>query len=425
MESQSQRVAGDDSFTAWLYRPYVDLGPRNDGPSHIYCVEFAFRNLLHSGERCERPQRVLPHSFRESLLREANLPAYRVTDPLNLPTEFRSARWQLMCDYLAHFAGLNRCQQADVMALLSSLCFYPAVATYVLPISAEELSSNESSTALAYARANARFMLNQDYDTPYDIGEFEAIATNAPPGSIFRFNSLVHLIVQSARFTKDVDAVEHWASVALKEMDQFRSASDEFTFTLMMSRYYRAAAFAPQMRGDRAQLVREMDFAEEYAVALQRDTEVRRILADENLHPLMQSRTKEALWLGELDLAEHRARRAIEIDPLDPRARMEVGEVLVSLGKIAEAATFYRSAAELGPPGTAIAWYMAGECYETLGDLDHACDCFVSALRIDPLGISAANRLADLTKRTGNPALNCWAELRLGELKRYQSERSN
>ena len=38
MELQSQRVAGDDSFTAWLYRPYVDLGPRNDG----FCVDLPF-----------------------------------------------------------------------------------------------------------------------------------------------------------------------------------------------------------------------------------------------------------------------------------------------------------------------------------------------------------------------------------------------
>src|SRR6202040_2951301 len=112
----------------------------------------------------------------------------------------------------------------------------------------------------------------------------------------------------------------------------------------------------------------------------------------------------------------------MELDPLDPRARMEVGEALVKLGKIKEAAALYRSAAELGPPGTAIAWFMAGECYESLGDLEHACDCFLSTLRIDPLGISAAERLAQLTKRVGNRALSRWAELRLVELQRQEAK---
>ena len=158
-----------------------------------------------------------------------------------------------------------------------------------------------------------------------------------------------------------------------------------------------------------------MDVAEEYARSLHPADEVQKILADENLHPL-QSRTKEAIWLGDLDLAEQRARRMIEVDPLDPRARMEVGEVLVSKGDIVQAAEFYRSAAELGPPGTAIAWFMAGQCYESLDDPEHASDCYLATLRVDPLGISAAERLVDITKLTGNTALNRWAEIRLQEL---------
>ncbi len=420
MSSQHQDFDLQGNFTAWLYRPYLDLGPMNSGPSHLHCVEFAFQNFLGNGPKRERPQRVLPHSFKESLIRETNSASYRVEDPSELPAELRSDRWNLMCESLASYPGLDRKRQVGVTGLLGSLCLFPAVVKYIAPVPAEDIAKDESCSALAYTRANARFMLHGDYDTPYDMDEFRTIATNAPLGTVIRFNSLVHMIVQSARFAKDVDAVEHWASITLREMQEARSSFDDFTYALLMSRYYRAASFGAQIRGDRARLVQEMDVAEEYARSLHPADEVQKILADENLHPLMQSRTKEAIWLGDLDLAEQRARRMIEVDPLDPRARMEVGEVLVSKGDIVQAAQFYRSAAELGPPGTAIAWFMAGQCYESLDDPEHASDCYLATLRVDPLGISAAERLADITKLTGNTALNRWTEIRLQELRQKE-----
>lgn len=410
--------------TAWLYRPYLDLGPMNSGPSHLHCVEFAFQNFLGNGPKRERPQRVLPHSFKESLLRETNLPNYRIEEPSELPPELRSQRWNRMCECLTNYLDLDRRQQVDVTGLLGSLCLFPAVAKYIAPLSPKDIAKDESCSALAYNRANARFMLQGDYNTPYHIDEFRTIATNAPLGTVIRFNALVHMIVQSARFAKDVDSVEYWAAITFREMKEAKSNFDDFTYALLMSRYYRAASFGAQMRGDRARLVQEMDLAEEYACSLCPANEVQKILANENLHPLMQSRTKEAIWLGNIDLAEERVRRMIDVDPLDPRARMEIGEVLVSKGDIAQAASFYRSAAELGPPGTAIAWFMAAQCYESLNDLDHASDCYLATLRVDPLGISAAERLSEITRLTGNTAVNRWIEIRLQELQRQEQGRT-
>lgn len=410
-------------FTSWLYRPYIDLGPMASGPSHIHCVEFAFENFQRVGTRRQRPQRVLPHSFRESLLRETQRADYSVLDPLELDAGLRSRRWQLLCDSLVNYHDLDVRRQVDLVALLSSLCLYPAVCKYVPEMSAEQIATDDACAALGYFRANARFMLNQDYDAPYRLDEFRTLAEHAPLGTVTRFDAQIHLIVQSARFIKDVAAVESWSSVAFRELQGLQQEFDDFTYSLLMSRYYRAASFASQMRGNRVQIVREMDLAEEYANSLPRDTEVRRILADENIHPLMQSRSKEAVWLGELELAEHRARRVLEVDPLDPRAHIELAEILLTRDKIAEAAANYRKAAELGPPGTAIAWYMAGQCYETLGHLEHACDCFVSALKVDSFGVSAIERLVDLAKQTGNHALGRWAELRIGELKQKGTQK--
>jgi tetratricopeptide (TPR) repeat protein len=418
MQTHAQASA-QDGFTAWLYRPYIDLGPINTESLHLYRVEFCYDNLV-SGDPKRRLQRVMPHSFKESLLREANLPGYRVTDPCELPQELRTSRWQFFCDHLTNYGGLDPQQQADVLGLLGALCLYPAITRYAREMSPDEIARGEAHAAVAYARANARFILNRDYGTLYHMDEFRTVATNAPIGSAARFDSLLQLIVQSARIAQDAEAVEHWSSVALAELKQMRAMLDDFTYGLLTSRYYRAAGFAPQLRGDRAELIREMDLAQEYAEGLSRDTEEHRILADENLYPLLQSRNKEALWLGELDLAESRARRVVEIDPLDPRAHIELGEILILKDSFEEASSAYGRAAELGPPGTAVAWYMAGQCYEKLSRLEHACDCYLSALRVDPLGISAVERLVEVSEHIGNHAAARWAKSRLEELKQQE-----
>ena len=382
--------------------------------------EFCYHNLLSGHPRRQRLQRVLPHSFRNSLLRETNLPAYRVADPCELPQELRSSRWQQLCDHLINYDCLDTQQRADVLGLLGALCLYPAITKYAHEMSASEIARGGAHEAVAYARANARFMLNRDYGTPYHIDEFALIAANAPMGSIARFDSQIHMIVQSARIAQDVDAVEHWSSLALDELKKTKAAHDGFTYSLLTSRYYRAAAFALRCVATGTSLLARWILLRSMRKACLNRRKCIEFLADENFYPLLQSRTKEALWLEDLDLAEDRARRVVEIDPLDPRAQIELGEVLVLKDDFEKAASAYRSAAELGPPGTAIAWFMAGQCYEKLGLVEHACGSYLSALRVDPLGIAAVERLMDVAEHIGNHALAHWAKSRLGELKKQE-----
>lgn len=192
-----------------------------------------------------------------------------------------------------------------------------------------------------------------------------------------------------------------------------------FGYDLPLSRYYRAVSFAPQLAGDRARVREEMGIAERLAGSLEPTNERERGLKLENLHPLLESRVKEAFRLDELELAEARARELVEdVDPYDPGARIELGEVLIERGKMAEAAEVYVSAAHLGPRGTAIAWFMAGQCYEHLEDPLRACDCYLATHTADPLGISPLRRLASLAKRIGWLPLAEWAERSLDGLAR-------
>jgi tetratricopeptide (TPR) repeat protein len=129
------------------------------------------------------------------------------------------------------------------------------------------------------------------------------------------------------------------------------------------------------------------------------------------------SRVKEALLLEDIDLAEERVRKIVELDPFYSVYRLELGEVLIKQGKFEEACKIYRSAARLGPPGTAIAWFMAGQCHEKLGEIDIACDCYLASVEMDELAISAVERINKLAPNLGNSALVNWSNIRLLQLR--------
>lgn len=413
----------DSSPIAWLNRPYFDLGPFNGGPLHLYGIEFSYRNLISNTPINDTPltfgvQVKLPYSFRESLLRETGMTQYQVDNPLQLANELQTERWSKLCDYLTHYQKLQLITKYRVINLLSSLCLHPTVLEYVPEMSGSEIGSDPALAALALCRALSSLLLHQDYGTldNLNLKEFENIANHAPSGTQVRFSAALQLVVQYAKTFRNLEGAEFWRAIATKEIENLKPLLDDFGYRLLTSIYYRAVVFVPLLHGDKDKVIQEMDLCQSYAESLTCENEVQELVANENQNIILESRTKEALWLRDLDLAEERSRRLAQMDSLDPRYRLELGEILTKQGKIEEAAKVYRSATKLGPPGTDIAWFMAGQCYEVLGELEMACDCYLASLKIDPEAICAVERLTNLAPCLGNSALVNWSKLRLIEL---------
>jgi tetratricopeptide (TPR) repeat protein len=101
---------------------------------------------------------------------------------------------------------------------------------------------------------------------------------------------------------------------------------------------------------------------------------------------------------------------------------LQLGDVFIALEKPEQALAAYRRAARLAPPGREIAWFMAGQCYEVLDDLESACDAYLASLQADPLGISAAERLMDVASQLNNTALSTWIRPRLEHLTAKQRD---
>jgi tetratricopeptide (TPR) repeat protein len=106
---------------------------------------------------------------------------------------------------------------------------------------------------------------------------------------------------------------------------------------------------------------------------------------------------------------------------MDPLARDHLGQVLIEQERIEAALAAYLDAARIGAPQAEAAWFMAGQCFEALDAPERACDAYLTALRLDPLGISTLERLAPVADQIGNSVLARWSEGRLADLRAEQA----
>ncbi len=409
-------VLFNSSPIAWLNRPYFDLSPYIGGSPHLYAIELSYQNLIKNPSLTYNLQVNYSFLFRKSILEETGLLQYNVDNPLQLPNELRTERWNQLCDYLIHYQDLKPVSKRLVMNLVRSLSLHQTVLEYVPQMSEVEIASDQNLAALALCRAVSSVASNSDYGYLDHSKEIEIIATNAPSGSLIRSQASILLVVGYATTFRDLPSAEHWRAIATQEIQDIKPLLNDFQYNLLMSIYYRAVTFVPLLHRDKEKVIQEMELCEFYGKSLTCENEVQQIVANENMNILTESRVKEALWLGDLDLAEERARRLVAMEPFDSRYRLELGELLIKVNKIEEAAKIYASATRLGPPGTAVAWFMKGQCYEALGEIEIASDSYLAAIQIDSLAISAVERLAKLAPELGNSALVNWSKLRLMEL---------
>jgi tetratricopeptide (TPR) repeat protein len=418
----------DKLSITWSQRPYFDLSPYQSGAWHIQGIDYSYRNLVSEVQNVGTSLSVNPvtlvhpASFREQLIREAGLFQYPINDPLTLPDELRTKRWRVLCEHLEHYRELSPVTKLKTVNLLSSLCFHETILSFISTSADEDIARDSTIAKLAYSRAMSKILCQESIGTLENLEDFQQIAQYASKESLVVFGAAVELIALHTNVFRELAAVTHWREVASRSLAHLEPFLNHFEFKRLTSVYHRAAVFAPLLRGEQQTVVREMDICQSLAEELTREckNETERISAHENLTTVFESRTKEALWLGDIDLAEERAKKMVAMEPLYSRYRLQLGEVLLKQNKFEEAATIYRSATRLGPPGMAIAWFMAGQCHERLGEIDIACDCYLSSVQLDELAISAVEKINKLAPHLGNSMLKDWSTMRLEQLREQQ-----
>ena len=401
------------SLPAFLLRPFVDLEPCGRGPLCARGIEqywLAFADVNHPRFVL---QRTLPWPFRAQLLRETGLLAYQADDPREVSPTIRTPRWSSICEALDRWPELTIDRQCRLVLLLHALCFYPLISKLIPRNPKEDLGADPDNAELAYRGASARYMhefpsYNADYSNA-DLSELEEIASSAPRDHVVAFNGSLKMLVHKAKTEASTDELMESRVRSEKVLEAILPKQDDFTRALLTSRFYRAAAFIPQRQGDRAEVVRMMDLAERYALAMVPVNPAQKLLQLENLYPVIESRTKEAIWLGDMDLALARAERLIDLDSYDSRAWLELGEVRLERNETAHAAEAYAVAATLGPPSTAIGRHMAGLCFRDLGQPLLAAYFFQAAVETDSRAISPHDEIQRLPEMPVLAALKEWS----------------
>lgn len=101
---------------------------------------------------------------------------------------------------------------------------------------------------------------------------------------------------------------------------------------------------------------------------------------------------------GDLPQAERAYRRAIRLDPSDPVAQLNLGNVLLARGRVDAAAERFAQAAALDPD-SARAWYNLAYAQDELGRRRAALQSLRRAVRADPSFADAHYNLAELCER--------------------------
>ncbi len=412
----------DSNPQAYFSQVFLDLGHFRGGLPQHFNVQFSYEQLAEKRSVAQQVQYGLSESFRASLVNELGLFQYQVSSPLELHPDLRTPRWQLLCDHVSHYPSLPISVQVKVIHLLGSLCFHRAIMDCVPSMSVSEISSCPQKARLALLRAFSQRLDGDDRSLPLDMGEIQVIAENAPQDSTVRISAALQLLALSAYVFKDLERAQLWRSFLDREMPLVFPALDPFSAELLLSMYYRAAAFVPQLRGDRAKLIEEMDRCQAHSESLSGTTVEEQYICQENENVILESRAKEALWLNKIDLAEERTRKLVKRLPTEPRYHLELGELLLKQGRVDEALKSYLGAARLGPPGTAVAWFMSAQCYQALGDLELAFDCHLASIHCDPLALSPVKRIKEIAPLIGQQHLVNWAVFRLSQIEEQKRE---
>ncbi|PJA19764.1 MAG: hypothetical protein COX62_06055 [Deltaproteobacteria bacterium CG_4_10_14_0_2_um_filter_43_8] len=390
------------NYTGWLCQSYLNLSqvPAN-APFHAFAPLIAYDNLF-AEKTLPLIQSVLPQTFRRDLFVAAGFGEYISDDPLRIPKTWHTLQWEALQNAVSSYSILERPQQSLLLQLLSKLCLYDVA--YQLGSATDHAQPIVASYEIMYWTSMAQHSLwgaNAIEDFSFD--PFMQIYERAPRDSLIALHASYQMIIANIKHAHNVEVADQWCKRHWEILDTDRLQINSVDRLRFLSRYYRVYGFIPQMRNDRDAVHAVMEQAEHYARELivhvehefadDPDFDFYHIAAKEMLHPVLESRTKEALWLGDLDMALAKSMELVALCPNDPRLHLHLGQVQIERREIEAAAASYLRAFAIGQPGQAVAAFMHAQCLEHLGRSQDAVVFYMLALRSDPQGLSTVEKL--------------------------------
>ncbi|MDN3354462.1 hypothetical protein [Actinomadura sp. DC4] len=398
-----------------LTRPFVDLSETAAASVQTSGIEAAFRHVL------EDPGYSLPIQYhpaaglRDRILRELGAREFSCAQPSEVAPELRTARWSRLVEWTDGFEDLPETRQKSVISLCQTLGLYTAVTALAARAlnsaarAADPLATDFGAWMLTRVLRARSLVLRSRTAHQADIANLADIALADHLQLEQRISAGLSLVVQHSKGEyQDPALAARWRAHTERLFSGFRP-EEHWTSLGLASSYWRGICFVPFQRGLREQVTEELERAERYAVAMPSGSVGEDTMRRQYLHPLLETRIREANWLGDLDLSVARAERLIELDPLEPKVYITAGDVHLRAGDRGRAVERYRQAAVLGPPYTVLSRYKLGCALEAAGDLDGALSEFVAALRAEPGAVTCARAAQRLARLRDDASSASWA----------------
>jgi tetratricopeptide (TPR) repeat protein len=404
----AEPICSRQRWVLHAFRPFFDLGPRRAGPLLTYSPLLALSKWKTRTMHVPMMQRTLPPAFRQTLFEQAGLAGLPAATAV-LPIPCGNPEWDLLADGVNRFGSHEPEEQLLLSQVLSSLAMYEAVVLLLNRHSNCRPRASAIEAELSYTFAFSEYMLFLGGTEFCGPSRFARIARNAPKASRAAFASNLKLLVYAGKNDANVSAVKRYSRSARSALDGIQRELDQFAAQIWESRYWRAASFEPFLVGAFADCFKQLEFSQSAGENADPTTERERIVRQENFIPILESTGRVAMKVNDLQFANELAQKRVDSDPDDALGHIDLGNSLFRLGRWESAALEYMTAASLGPPGTEIAWYLAGESFERLGDASAAADMYITSLSVDSGGIAPRIALRRLAQR--HPSMSQFVSL--------------
>lgn len=386
-----------------LWRPMLDLSDADDATPHsALSTELAYMNMRATPEERLPIQSRPGPSLRERITESGSLREYACDTPSALPEHLRTARWRELVDWCEEAEGTDPVHRGGLASLLASLGLYRYLASWPLPDHPDDPHALQLAVGLTHARSVV------DRTGSLLASSVEALERvmscgDLPPAT--RLGAATTLVVlHSQSRLKDVDRVTGYCREAARHAEVLDPDKD-WRDLLHLSTYWRAVSFAPFLHGDLRETDAQLDRAEAHARRLPEGTPQERWVRAQNFHPLLETRTKVATALGDLDRALAFSRELRDRDWSDGKVHIQLGDVHRRRGEPALARDAYLAAVPLGAPFRALAWSKAAQLS---GDED-AVYALMCAYRGDPRSVTPLLLQERVSRARGDDRLADWA----------------
>jgi len=369
----------DHNRVAVFWRPLIDLTDSPLAPTRLQMFRPVSDWLADpDSRRWSWFARIGVAGLRHQVLRHAGLDEYDCLDPRALPEALRTPEWSRLADAVDRFATLDFHTRTLVVFQLAQLSFCQFAVRLAGPV-----APNGDPVHDRYLYEVARIQARCPGQAPAALALLTALVEKrADP--VIALAACSQGISHAIRSGQPLDAARAYERAGSAMTD----LPDEWHMNLVRSRYHRALALLRLQERDLDSMRSEVDLAVHFSdvlfPGLPEGTDM--MVAVENRRIIIESQIKAASRArGDESAAQVRALCA-ELDRIDPtclQARMVIGDGLLAIGDLAEAAQWYERAGELATGAGAVGWYRAGQVWDHLGERAHAVNAMGRCVELD------------------------------------------